>query len=295
MARIAVFAVACATLAGGGCTWMTNWKAKEQGSPVGITPVAGTGGGVSGGPPLIGPDAGGHTPQTELAPKDAAVACLAAAQDLDRGGKVTEAIYLYEKARGQDPKANAVATRRLAVLYDLAGDFDKASAEYATLIQANPKDAQLLNDLGYSHYSRGDWARAEQYLTQATALDPSLKRGWINLGLVLAATDRPDAALAAFTRAGTEAEARSNMGFALAAQGKTQEAVEQYRTALKLQPGLGVAQRGLDVLMNPPKPADKNVMQAGGKPRPATAEDVPTIFELEERIKKAEGATPEVR
>ncbi len=292
MARLALFAVACAALAGGGCSWMSKWKPGDQGSPAGLSPVAGTGGGLSGGPPLIGPDAGGHVPQTELPAKEAAVACLAAAQDLDRGGKVPEAIHLYEKARAHDPKANAVATRRLAVLYDLAGDFDKASAEYATLLQAGPKDVQLLNDLGYSHYCRGDFPRAEEYLTQATTLDPTLKRGWINLGLVLAATDRPDAALAAFTRSGTEAEARSNLGFALAAQGKTQEAMEQYRTALKLQPGLGVAQRGLDVLMNPPKPTDKNVVQAGGRPRPASAEDVPTIFELEERIRKADAMTP---
>lgn len=295
MARLALFAVACAALAGGGgCSWMSKWKAGDSGSPTGITPVAGTGSGVSG-PPLIGPDAGGHVPPAELPPKDAAVACLAAAQDLDRNGKVPEAILLYEKARSHDPKTTAAATRRLAVLYDLAGDFDKASAEYAALLQASPKDPQLLNDLGYSHYCRGDFPRAEQHLTQATTLDPNLKRGWINLGLVLAATDRPDAALAAFARAGTEAEARSNLAFALAAVGKKAEAMEQYRTALKLQPGLGVAQRGLDVLMNPPKPVDKSVVQAGGKPRPLTAEDVPTIYELEERLRKAEATIPEVR
>jgi tetratricopeptide (TPR) repeat protein len=241
---------------------------------------------------LIGPDAGGHTAPTELPPKEAAVACLAAAQELDKNGKVAEAVMLYEKARQQDPKVAAGVGRRLAVLHDLAGEFAKASAEYEPLLKATPRDPQLLNDVGYSYYCRGDFARAAEHLTQATSIDPSLKRAWLNLGLAVAAQGKLDEAFTAFQKAGSEAEARTNLAFALTAQGKTQEAVEQYNRALQLEPGLTQARAALDRLTNPkPKDGgttDRNVIRADVRNRrgPARSEDVPNIYEIEERLKR---------
>ena len=268
---------------GGGCVWPFK-KAPEN---TAISPP------VQAGPPLlIGPDAAGHTTATELPPKEAAVACLAAAQELDKNGKVGEAIMLYDKARQQDPKAAAGVGRRLAVLHDLAGDFAKASAEYEPLLKASPRDPLLLNDVGYSYYCRGDFARAAEHLTQATSIDPSLKRAWLNLGLAVAAQGQFDDAFAAFQKAGSEAEARANLAFALTTQGKTREAIDQYNRALQLEPGLVQARAALDRLTNPqPKDeqkTDRNVIRADvrGRRAPARSEDVPTIYELEDRLKK---------
>jgi Flp pilus assembly protein TadD len=246
-------------------------------------------------PLLIGPEATGHVAPTELPPKQASVACLKTAQELDQNGKFPEAILLYEKARQQDPSLASATSRRLAVLYDLTGQFEKASGEYDALLKQSPKDAHLLNDLGYSYYSRGQFAQAERTLTEATQIDPKNKQIWLNLGLAITSQGRIDDGLNVFRRVCTEGEARSNVGFLLAAQGKTSEAIAQYRQALELEPGLQQARLALERLENPrPKKSpeshtDRSLVRAGSKDRRACAEDVPTIFELEERINKQQG------
>lgn len=286
MVRFGSVAFATLVLAVSGCTW--PFKKTDP------SPFENVTGSTSSPPLLIGPDSGGHVAPTELPAKQASVACLAAARELDKNGKVPEAIQLYEKARQQDPALSPSVSRRLAVLYDLANEFEKATVEYEQQLQASPRDPQLLNDVGYSYYCRGDFARAEEYLTQATKLDPNLKRAWLNLGLTLAASGRPEQGLNAFARAGTEAQSRANLGFVYATQGKVQEAKEQYKRALTLEPGFTLARVALERLENPP-PADAKkdagVVRADGRrSKFAVAEDVPSIFELEERIKTQEAA-----
>ena len=62
----------------------------------------------------------------ELPPKESARACLAAAQMLEKKGQSREAAFEYEKARANDSSLNKTVCRRLAVLYDRLGDFEKA-------------------------------------------------------------------------------------------------------------------------------------------------------------------------
>jgi hypothetical protein len=82
------------------------------------------------------------------------------------------------------------------------------------------------------------------------------------------------------------------MGFVLAASGKTAEAKAEYRRALTIEPGLSSARVALERLENPPK-VDPNVVQAGGggtgKTKRMSADDVPNIHELEQRMQQAEG------
>ena len=133
---------------------------------------------------LVGPEAIGRaTPPVDLPIKESGKLCLRTAQEFEKKGQTEDAIRLYEKARACEPTTEKVASRRLAVLYDQAGEFSKSSTEYETLLKAQPKDANLLNDIGYSYYCRGDWANAEAYLTKAVQQDPNHKRAWVNLGL----------------------------------------------------------------------------------------------------------------
>lgn len=284
MARSALALVFAAALTSAGCFGPFANKTPQPATTATGGPAPGL---------LIGPEAAAQAPPTELPPKQAAHACLAAAKEIDQKGSgvdsVKQAVALYEKARALDPAAAEGVGRRLAVLYDLLGEFSKAQAEYDPLLKAAPNDPKLLNDIGYSFYCRGDLATAENHLRKAVKHDPTLKAAWLNLGLVVSAAGRTDEGFAAFQKAGSEGEAHANLAFVLAAQGKSTEAKAEYRKALSLEPGLTGARTALERLENPPK-VDPSVTQAGGQgtPKRPTADDIPNIHELENRLQKEE-------
>src|SRR5262245_5241702 len=138
--------------------------------------------------------------KAEFSPGEHAKICFTTAESLEQGGKPVEAIGLYEKARQADPKLHQ-ATRRLAVLYDQVGQFDKAVEEYQKAIKQFPKDPDLYNDLGYGYYCRGEWAEAEKSLRKALELNPKHERALMNLGMALGQQQRYQEALAYFERA----------------------------------------------------------------------------------------------
>ncbi|HVK12749.1 MAG TPA: tetratricopeptide repeat protein, partial [Gemmataceae bacterium] len=210
----------------------------------------------------------------ELPPPDGAKACLATAELLEKDGKLLEAAALYERARALDP-ANEAVTRRLAVLYDCQGAFVRADAEYDRALAAAPGDADLWNDFGYSHYCRGNWDRAEQAYRKAVELKPDHKRAWVNLGLALAQQGRPEESFDAFTKVVPAAQAHCNLGFVLAARGKTGDAMHEYRRALELSPDLAIARAAL-VKLDAPRPAKKAAVPEAKpvlKPEPVAVTD----------------------
>src|SRR5262249_25321510 len=159
-------------------------------------------------------------------------------------------------------------------------EFQKATDEYEALLKAHPKDADLLTDLGYSYYCRGDWANAEAYLAKAVQFDPKHKKAWVNLGLARAQQGKWDDSFQAFCQAVRPADAHCNVAFILAAQGKTDEAKAQYRQALSLDPSLRLAHDALAQLENP-HPHGAVSADAKTKLEPGEAAcRVPTVAEL---------------
>lgn len=236
---------------------------------------------------LIGPEAiGTAAPPTDLPTKESAKVCLRTAQELEKHGQTGEAIRLYEKARACEPTTAKTASRRLAVLYDRVGEFSKSSTEYETLLKSQPKDADLLNDLGYSYYCQGDWANAEACLAKAVQQDPNHKRAWVNLGLARAQQSKWDESFEAFCKAVRPADAHCNMAFVLGAQGRSEEAKNQYRQALALDPGMRLAQAALARLENPQAAVDATAAKQAQRDPADAAADVPTIAEIEERLIK---------
>lgn len=180
----------------------------------------------------------------ELPPAEAARACAATADELFKKGQDAEAAALYEKARSLDPRQKHVC-RRLGVLYDRLGNYQKAREEYAKALELAPKDSSVHSDLGYCHYCRGNWAEAERSLRRAVELDEKNARAWTNLGLTLAQQQRYEDALKAFSRGAPPAQAHANLAFVLTAQGKREEAALGYREALRLDPDLALARGAL--------------------------------------------------
>lgn len=195
-------------------------------------------------------DSDGDAPaprREELPPKDAAKACMAAAQELQNSGHAEQAIALYEKARKNDPDLKSVS-HRLAVLYDSQGDSTRALVEYKRAVQADPKNPNLLSDFGYYYYERGNLSEAEQWLRKALALDPNHQKALSNLGLLLAQQGRWDDSFQAFSQVVGPAAAHSNVGVLLAKQGHYEEAKQAFQRALALDSTLPQPKAFLDYL-----------------------------------------------
>ncbi len=156
----------------------------------------------------------------ELPPKEAARACLVAAERMQNGGQVQQAILLYEKARKNDPGLKSIA-HRLAVLYDIQGDSQRSLSEYKLAVEAEPKNADVASDLGYYYFERNNLGDAERELRRALEIDPKHTKGLTNLGMVLAAEKHFDESFQIFSRAVGPAAAHSNLGVLLAKQGAT--------------------------------------------------------------------------
>jgi Flp pilus assembly protein TadD len=223
----------------------------------------------------LGPE-GAERPVTELPNKESAYLCLVTAHEFEKTERAPEAIALYEKARALEPSKDKTICLRLAVLYDQVGAFAKADEEYAKAQTYYPKNADLLNDLGYSYYCRGNWAQAENYLNQAVALNPQHKRAWINLGLAIAQQNRYPESMRAFRHVVSEAEALCNLAFVLAAQGKKEESQQTYRRAQEIAPNLQLAQAALQRYNGPeasaPQPAPVATVKTEPAPAPQSAQ-----------------------
>jgi Tfp pilus assembly protein PilF len=196
----------------------------------------------------------------QLPPKQAAQACLATAKELHAHGDAREAILLFERARQLDPRQREVS-RFLAVLYDQQGNDTKALAEYRKALDVAPRDADLLDDFGYFYYQRCDWKQAEEYFRKAIAQAPEHERAWVNLGLALGEQDRYPESFEAFSKVLGPAAAHSNLGVILAAHQRPTEAEAEFKQALRLKPDLPQPRAFLAHLE---KPANTAEIQTAG-------------------------------
>src|SRR5262249_29105815 len=119
-----------------------------------------------------------------------------------------------------------------------------------TAVQHAPKNADLLNDMGYCYYGHGRWEEAEDTLRKALSINPKHERALNNLGMVLAQRGQYDESLETFCRVVPRAQAMSNVAFILTAQGKREEAKAAYRQALSIDPDLRLVQAALEKLEN---------------------------------------------
>jgi Flp pilus assembly protein TadD len=205
-------------------------------------------------PPLASAPSAAKTDRLPTAP--AAAACCAVGENEEKNHNAAAALLQYERAEQLDP-ANISAARRLAVLYDDKCDFAKADVEYKKVTQARPHDAELLADWGYSYYLRNDWNAAVRKLQHALELDPKNARARCNLGMALGALDRYDQALEAFHVAGlSDAECHTDLAFVYLAKGKMTEARREVEFARVKDPFCAKANELLAKLDGPRKSAD---------------------------------------
>jgi Tfp pilus assembly protein PilF len=120
------------------------------------------------------------------------------------------------------------------------------------------------------------WEEAEKTLRTAARLAPEDATIATNLGLALAARGKVDEAIKVMARTIGPAAAHANIGFVLAATGRRGEAAAQYRQALTLQPRLPEAEAALARLAKEAEPvartADLPPLPADAAVKPASAE-----------------------
>jgi len=231
------------------------------------------------------------TPSSRLTGTQVADIQVSLCRTLEQQGSLQRARDGYRKILSSDPK-NVVASWRLAIVSDRLGDVDQSESLYRKAIDAEPKNVELLADYGYSLYLKRRWAEAESTLSQAAKLDPKNARVQNNLGMLMAQTERPEEALAAFRRAGCkEAEAQSNLGLILAMNSQNDQAKIAFEKSLSLGGDGKAVRQGLAAIQARAK---------ASRPLPGTspAESSPTkptvlpVNHEEEAVKKDGSKSP---
>lgn len=176
------------------------------------------------------------------------------------------------------PSQHSLAQRRMGAALDRMGRFAQAEPHYLKALKLAPGDPKVWNDAGYSYYLQNRLADAERTFKTADSLGPNNPLVLTNLGLTQAAAGKDAEALATFTRAGGPAVGHANLGYILAAMGKTDLARQHYQAALRLQPALAPARQALARLdATAPAPATALAAAAGpvGVVKPAASQTIP--------------------
>ncbi|HQR06162.1 MAG TPA: tetratricopeptide repeat protein [Gemmatales bacterium] len=201
------------------------------------------------------------TKDPDLPPEKANQLCLATAEELEKNGHFEQACGQYELALQHDSRQPAV-NKKLAACYAKAGLFDKSIAQYQKCIAASPKDADLINDLGYTYYEKEDFVTAEKHLRQSIALKPTLQRAHGNLGLALGRQCKWKESLEEFKKACSPGMAQANLAAMYLAAKQYDDARRSCNIALGLEPNLKTAKDLLAKLDEMPKNDAKTVQQA---------------------------------
>ncbi len=200
-----------------------------------------------------------------------------------KAGDLPAALGSYRRARALDPDAAWVRYNVSAVLLELArpseaaqaiahmetspasanhrlalaemflvqGQFQQAIEQYMQAATVAQLPADSLDHLGYTLLQTRHPELAEPYLRQALELRPDDPMAYSNLGNALQQMGRLQEALAAYRRAlGTpegaaRPETHNDFGVALARAGQMAEATEEFREAVRLNPGYQAAQQNL--------------------------------------------------
>jgi Flp pilus assembly protein TadD len=176
---------------------------------------------------------------------------VAQARAMHARGLSTDALALLDAHLRDHRKDAAAWAVRGVILLDMGGRVDDAVASLTRARRHAPRDATILNNLGWALLVEGKPSQAEEALRAALVQDPSSRRARNNLGIALARAGRDEEALAAFRAAGREADARVNLAAACEWRGDVPGALTHLRAALAAMPDHPAATAALARLAAP--------------------------------------------
>ncbi|HSG71346.1 MAG TPA: tetratricopeptide repeat protein, partial [Planctomycetaceae bacterium] len=117
------------------------------------------------------------------------------------------AAKIYQEVVRLQP-THKVALHRLAILFDMNGNFAQADHYFRRALEFAPDDPTLLNDLGYAYLRQQRLDESRDYLQASMNIDPDNQTTLRNIGILLALQGNPHAAQEFFQRGGlTDEEA----------------------------------------------------------------------------------------
>src|SRR5262249_5112278 len=119
----------------------------------------------------------------------------------EQKGDVSNAIAEYKRTIALDPK-NPAAYNNLAWLYAVQGkNLDEALTMSQKAKELRPNDSSILDTLGFVHYQRGEYQKAEPVLKKAAELAAKNPTVFYHLGTTYYKLGRRDDAGVALRRA----------------------------------------------------------------------------------------------
>lgn len=162
-------------------------------------------------------------------------------------GRLDESRRAFEQALVAKPD-DADAHHGLAVIADKQQLFGVADNHYESALKKQPRNPNLLNDIGYSHWLRGGDQQAEKMLLEALAVEPGHKGATLNLSTLYGKQGRYEDAYALLRKGATESETKQYMA-KLFPQGRPSGAGSPDGT-----------QREQDFAMNQPGPRQRSAL-----------------------------------
>lgn len=172
-----------------------------------------------------------------------------------------------------DEAASAPAGPELRRATDLleAGDAAGAKRELDTLVAKDPKSAPAHYYLGVATEKIGQRGDAAAHYGRALAIDPKLEEAAVNLSALHLDAQKYDEALrvvrAALAHHGKSSSLRLNEGLALAATGRSAEAIAAMEQAAQLAPGSAMVLLTLGQALGQAKRRDEAIarLEAAGR------------------------------
>ena len=168
----------------------------------------------------------------------------------DRAANIPEFVPLPPDAiaKIEERFLDAYSFLRAGIANERTGNYPGAVRVYRRGLAIEPENPQLLNSLGFALFQQGESREAVAAFEKALAADPKHSKAHNNLAL--AAIDLGELELAeAHYRESLAIDPQpaiyNDLGFVLERQGMTDEAVEQYRKALELDPQSAAAHYNL--------------------------------------------------
>jgi Flp pilus assembly protein TadD len=181
----------------------------------------------------------------ELAPDDAEIR-NALGWTLFQDGRPEEAIAEYERVVAVDP-GHAKAHNNLALALVELGRLPEAASHFETSLAIEPR-AEIFSDFGFTMARLGRPEEARAAYAKALELDPSSASAHFNLAVAFVQAGDYREAEAHYRQALSgrpTAETHNGLGYALARQGRTDDAIEEFQVAIDLDASYAPAYNNL--------------------------------------------------
>jgi pentatricopeptide repeat protein len=168
----------------------------------------------------------------ELAPDDAEL-LNALGWTLFQAGRPADAVAEYERALAANPR-HAKSHNNLALALVELGRLEEAASHFQASLEIEPR-AEIYSDLGFAMARMGKPREAFAAYRKALELDPSCASAHFNLAVAFVQAGKLADAESHYRRALSTkptAETHNGLGYVLERQGRTEEAFEEFRTAI---------------------------------------------------------------